>query len=197
MATRREFLRAGGWTLAGLAAAGVDPRLAGARVRSLLGARAGRVVEIRMRSDARGSRVWFDPLGVRISPGTTVRWVLEANVHSTTAYHPDNGSWAPRIPAGARPWDSGILTEPGHTFEHRLDAPGVYDYYCIPHEMAGMVGRIVVAPEGASAADLEKPGPGPAGGGLRLPSAAALAAFPSIEAIVRNGSVRAAATKEA
>ena len=25
-----------------------------------------------------------------------------------------------------------------------LDRPGVYDYYCQPHEMAGMVGRIVV-----------------------------------------------------
>ena len=188
MATRREFLRAGGWTLAGLTAAGVVPRLTGTGLGSLLAASAGRVVEIRMRSDARGSRVWFDPLGLRIAPGTTVRWVLEANVHSATAYHPDNGSWAPRIPAGAAPWDSGILTEPGQTFERRLDVPGVYDYYCIPHEMAGMVGRIVVAPAGASVADLEAPGS--AGGDLRPPSAAALAAFPSVAAILRDGAVR-------
>lgn len=186
MATRREFLRAGGWTLAGLAAAGVLPRLAGARPGSLLAA--GRVVEVRMRSDARGSRVWFDPMGLSVAPGTTVRWVLEANVHSATAYHPDNGSWASRIPAGAEPWDSGILTEPGQTFERRLHVPGVYDYHCIPHERAGMVGRIVVTPAGASAADFELPDP--AGGGLRPPSAAALAAFPTVEAIVRNGSVR-------
>ncbi|HJR54362.1 MAG TPA: plastocyanin/azurin family copper-binding protein [Gemmatimonadota bacterium] len=187
MATRREFLRAGGWTLAGLTAAGVVPRLTGTGLGSLLAASAGRVAEIRMRSDARGSRVWFDPLGLRIAPGTTVRWVLEANVHSATAYHPDNGSWAPRIPAGAAPWDSGILTEPGQTFERRLDVPGVYDYYCIPHEMAGMVGRIVVAPAGASVADLEAPG---SAGDLRPPSAAALAAFPSVAAILRDGAVR-------
>ena len=190
MATRREFLRAGGWTLAGLTAAGVAPRLAGTGLGSLLAANAGRVVEIRMRSDARGSRVWFDPLGLRIAPGTTVRWVLEANVHSATAYHPDNGSWAPRIPAGAEPWDSGMLTEPGQTFEQRLDVPGVYDYYCIPHEMAGMIGRIVVTSAGAS----EFQEPAAAARGLRPPSAAALAAFPSIEAIVRNGSVRLAAS---
>ncbi|HET6360461.1 MAG TPA: plastocyanin/azurin family copper-binding protein [Gemmatimonadota bacterium] len=191
MATRRDFLRAGGWTLAGLAAAGVAPRLVGARLGSLQAATMGRVVEIRMRSDALGSRVWFDPLGLRIAPGTTVRWVLEANVHSATAYHPDNGDWASRIPAGAEPWDSGMLTEPGQTFERRLDVPGVYDYYCIPHEMAGMIGRIVVMPAGASGAEFQEP---EAIRGLRPPSHASLAAFPSVEAIVRNGSIRAAPT---
>lgn len=192
MATRREFLRAGGWTLAGLTAAGVVPRLAGTGLGSLFAAPAGGVVEIRMRSDARGSRVWFDPLGLRVAPGTTVRWVLEANVHSATSYHPDTGGWARRIPAGAEPWDSGMLTEPGQTFERRVDVPGVYDYYCIPHEMAGMIGRIVVAPAGASGIEFQEP---EAARGLRPPSAAALAAFPSIEAIVRNGSVRLAASK--
>ena len=192
MTTRREFLRAGGWTLAGLTATGLAPRLAGTGLGSLLAASAGRVAEIRMRSDARGARVWFDPLGLRIAPGTTVRWVLEANVHSATAYHPDNGSWARRIPDGAEPWDSGMLTELGQTFERRLDVPGVYDYYCIPHEMAGMIGRIVVAPAGASRVDFQEPeAPGP---GLRPPSAAALAAFPPIEAIMRDGAVRLAAS---
>ena len=83
-----------------------------------------------------------------------------------------------------------MLTEPGQSFEHRLDVPGVYDYYCIPHEMAGMVGRIVVASPGGSDAIRE---PGPPASGLRAPSAAALAAFPSIEAILRSGSVRLAA----
>ncbi len=29
-----------------------------------------------------------------------------------------------------------------------LTVPGVYDYFCIPHEMAGMLGRIVVASPG-------------------------------------------------
>jgi plastocyanin len=188
MATRREFLRAGGLALAGLSAGWVAPGVARARLERALGAASGRVAEIHMRSDALGSRVWFDPLGLWIAPGTAVRWVLEANVHSATAYHPDNGSWAPRIPTAAEPWDSGMLTEPGQTFEQRLDVPGVYDYYCIPHEMAGMAGRIVVAPAGVSAADLEEPAP--AGGGLRPPSGAALAALPSIEAILRNGSVR-------
>lgn len=150
-----------------------------------------RVVEIRMRSDALGSRVWFDPIGIRVAPGTTLRWVLEANVHSTTAYHPANGGYAPRIPADAEPWDSGVLVEPGATFERTLAVPGVYDYFCIPHERAGMVGRIVVVPDEGS----DRLAAAPAVSGLRAPSPAALAAFPTIDRILREGTVRSIAER--
>jgi plastocyanin len=189
MTTRREFLQAGGLALAGLALPLLDPRIAGERLLGSIAAAAGpaRAVEIRMRSDALGSRVWFDPIGLRVTPGTTVRWVLDANVHSATAYHPSNG-FASRIPAGAEPWDSGILTEPGQVFARRLEIAGVYDYYCIPHEMAGMVGRIVVAPEGAEIGEIAEPAP--AAGGRKPPSPAALAAFPSVAEILRSGAVR-------
>ena len=184
MATRREFLRAGGLTLAGLA---LPPWLArAAREGGALPA-AGRVVEIRMRSDARGGTVWFDPIGVRVAAGTTVRWVLEAGAHSATAYHPANGNRAPRIPAAAVPWDSGMLIEPGQTFEQRLVVPGVYDYFCLPHEMAGMVGRIVVPGDG-DGRDMVEPAPG--GDEFRALPAAALAAFPSIDRILEAGAVR-------
>jgi hypothetical protein len=60
-----------------------------------------------------------------------------------------------------------------------LTEPGVYDYFCIPHEHAGMVGRIVVGSPGADAAR-------PDGD---LPDAA-LKAFPPVEAILRQGIVR-------
>ena len=83
---RREVLQAGGLVLAGLAA------------RALLRpARAGGVVEIRLRSDRLGAHVWFDPIGVLMEPGQTVRWVNEANVHTSTAYHPANDGHALRI----------------------------------------------------------------------------------------------------
>jgi plastocyanin len=188
MPTRRELLGAGGLALAGLAGPWLAARLPGGRLLApAAAAAAGREAVIRMRSDALGSRVWFDPVGLRVAPGTTVRWVLEANVHSATAYHPSNG-FAPRIPSGAEPWDSGMLTEPGQSFAVRLDVPGVYDYYCIPHEMAGMVGRIVVAPEGAEIDAVREPVRG--AGGLKPPSPAALAAFPPIDSILRSGAVR-------
>jgi hypothetical protein len=53
--TRRAALRA---LVAGLAA----PALVRAT-------QAGRVVEIRLRSDPLGTKVWFDPIGILIAPG--------------------------------------------------------------------------------------------------------------------------------
>jgi plastocyanin len=85
-----------------------------------------------------------DPIGVLIEPGQTLRWVNEANVHTSTAYHPDNDGHALRIPEAAESWDSGYLVEPGDQFEVTLTVEGVYDYFCTPHEMAVMVGRIIV-----------------------------------------------------
>lgn len=148
----------------------------------------GGLVEIRMRSDALGAQVWFDPIGIQIASGTTVRWVLEAGAHSATAYHPANANHAPRIPPGALPWDSGVLTRPGQTFDLRLDAPGVYDYFCLPHELAGMVGRILVVAGGGEESDLREPAA--ASERFRPVPAVALAAFPAIEEIRRAGVVR-------
>lgn len=134
MLTRREFMAAGGLTLAGLA---VPQRLSAAGL-----------VEIYMRSDPEGAEVWFDPIGVHIMPWQTVRWIVKENVHTTTAYHPKNDLHSLRIPEGAAPWDSGFLVNPGAHFDVTLTVEGVYDYYCMPHEAAGMVGRLVVGRPG-------------------------------------------------
>ena len=133
-----------------------------------------------MRSDPEGAHVGFDPIGLRVMPGTVVRWVVEANVHTATAYHPANSGHLLRIPERAEPWDSGYLVEPGQTFEVMLTAEGVYDYFCTPHEVAGMVGRIIVGRPGG-------PGANPPG---KAPPPAARTAFPSIEQIMAMGTVR-------
>jgi len=87
----------------------------------------------------------FVPDRLRIRPGDTVRWVLEADAHSATAYHPKNHNRKePRIPQGAEPWDSQILSTIGASFSHTFTIEGVYHYYCIPHEGVGMVGAVVV-----------------------------------------------------
>jgi plastocyanin len=78
---------------------------------------------IEMRSDPLGSRVWFDPIGLYVEPGTAVRWTVRENVHTTTAYHPDNDHHPLRIPEGAAPWDSGFLVNPGDHFEVTLVVP--------------------------------------------------------------------------
>jgi plastocyanin len=176
-------LQAGGLVLAGLATPAMWRP-----------ARAGGVVEIGLRSDTLGTHVWFDPIGVLIEPGQTVRWVNEANVHTSTAYHPANDGHALRIPAAAEPWDSGYLVEPGDSFEITLAVPGVYDYFCAPHEMAGMVGRIIVGePSGPGALPFDYFEGDPAAQDWQAVPKAAQAAFPSLEAIMNEGVVRAPA----
>jgi plastocyanin len=174
--SRREFLKTSGLTLAGF---GVAP-LHGMEFRY-----AASTAVIEMRSDALGARVWFDPIGLYVEPGTTVRWIVRENVHTTTAYHPRNDKHSLRIPEAAMPWDSGYLVQPGEHFDVTLIVPGVYDYYCTPHEGAGMVGRIVVGSSRGPGGEpfdywVDKTGTD----GWRVVPDAARAAFPSITRIL-------------
>ncbi|MFA9518084.1 plastocyanin/azurin family copper-binding protein [Halopenitus sp. H-Gu1] len=91
---------------------------------------------------------YFDPIGLYVEPGTTVRFEIEAGAHSATAY-PE------RIPTGVDTFDSGTISE--GSFEYTFETPGTYDYYCIPHKSVGMVGRIVVGNPGGPAEDGQIP----------------------------------------
>jgi hypothetical protein len=112
------------------------------------------------------------------------------NPHTTTADHPRNANHSLRIPETAEPWDSGFLVNPGDRFEVTLTVEGVYDYFCLPHEAAGMVGRIVVGrPAGPGTQPFDYfVGRHGTGGWGRVPPAAQ-AVFPSVEAIVTLGLV--------
>jgi uncharacterized membrane protein len=85
---------------------------------------------------------YFDPIGLHVEPGTTVRFEIAAGAHSATAYES-------RIPSDASAFDSGVISSDG--FEYTFEEPGTYDYYCIPHKSVGMVGRIVVGTPGGPA----------------------------------------------
>jgi plastocyanin len=140
--------------------------------------------EIRIRGDATGARVGFDPVGLRIRPGQTIRWTNgdAGNSHTTTAYHPANFGRPRRIPAAATPWDSDYLL-PEEGFSVTLTVEGVYDYFCVPHEHAGMVGRIIVGNPDADAW-MQDPR---AGADLPQP---ALNGFPPVAEIMGKGIVR-------
>jgi plastocyanin len=165
MLSRRTLLTAGGLVLAGLPLG-----------RSVAAEGAAEIV---MTGRADGSRVWFGPLGLLIRPGGSVTWVNRdrGNSHTSTAYHPDNAGHVLRIPAGVAPWDSGYLL-PDQSFTVRFEEPGIYDFYCVPHEHSGMVGRIVVA-EGGEMAEPDYP----------LPDGIAADAFPPVATILSAGRV--------
>lgn len=82
------------------------------------------------------------PAVVWIEQGATVTWDILEAAHSVTAYHPDYDRRL-RIPEDASPFDSETLSE-GETFEHTFETPGVYNYFCRPHEGLGMVGLVIV-----------------------------------------------------
>jgi plastocyanin len=110
-------------------------------------------VEVRAVMSKDGAQVYFDPVLVHIAVGDTVRWIQVNGYHSVAAYHPANANHELRIPEAATPWDSGMLLAespaPGSAFEHKFSVAGTYDYFCEPHEAAGMVGRVIVGAAGS------------------------------------------------
>ena len=109
---------------------------------------------------------FFDPPGLLVQPKETVEWVfreITVDGHTVTAYHPENFRHELRIPETAQPFDSGIRDKVGDTFSLAFDVIGVYDYFCLPHEFFGMVGRLIVK---------EPVGPGTQPVAVGLPEAA-------------------------
>lgn len=64
-----------------------------------------------------------------IDRGSSVRWEWRSGYHTTTSY--DNL------------WDAEISSA-NRTFTYTFTDTGTYAYYCIPHEMVGMVGEVKV-----------------------------------------------------
>lgn len=85
----------------------------------------------------------FEPHVTWVNPGGTVTFVNESGTHTATAYHPDNDKPL-LMPEDAESFDSGLLTEAGAEFERTFDTPGVYHFYCEPHEALGMLGSVIV-----------------------------------------------------
>ena len=85
----------------------------------------------------------------------------------------------------------GLSGQAPRHFEVTLTVEGVYDYFCLPHEAAGMVGRIVVGrPGGPGTLPFDYfTGRAATQAWLPVPEAAK-AAFPSVAAIVTGGAVR-------
>lgn len=97
----------------------------------------------------------FRPAELRVEPGTTVQWGnTSTHTHTVTAFDdgiPDeaeyfaSGGYGNRETAREAWHESrgGGLIQ-GDTFEHTFEIPGEYEYYCIPHIRADMVGTVIV-----------------------------------------------------
>ena len=101
------------------------------------------------------TQVAFRPEEVTVTAGTAVTFLnTSSHSHTVTAYqdaYPEDAEyWASGSfesqSAARRGWDrsSAGKLAPGETYEHTFEVPGRYEYFCIPHERAGMVGAVVV-----------------------------------------------------
>jgi plastocyanin len=84
----------------------------------------------------------FDPVGLHVSSGDIVQFSYDTPDHTITAYHEAIG-FQQRVPEDAPPFSSPIVTV-GGAWLYQFDQEGVYDLYCGPHHILGMVMRVVV-----------------------------------------------------
>lgn len=94
------------------------------------------------------NRLRFIPDTLRVAAGTAVRWDNTSDIVHTVTADPARAALESSVslPAGARTFDSGDLL-PGDAFVRVFEVPGTYEYFCVPHERAGMIGVLIV--EGA------------------------------------------------
>ena len=106
-------------------------------------------LEVSINSRYASGQWFYDPFGLYVEPGQTVKWTNRKWGATVTAFHPDNDNHELRIPLDAKPFDSGLLGDRFNTyFEYTFEAEGTYDYFSKYHEVLGMMGRIVVGKPG-------------------------------------------------
>jgi plastocyanin len=95
----------------------------------------------------------FEPQDIEVSAGTTVTWENLSSIgHTVTAYEEKIPDGAAYFASGG--FDSETAAKEGYpakgnvqqngTFEYTFETKGTYEYYCIPHELNGMVGTVTV-----------------------------------------------------
>ena len=106
-------------------------------------------VQMLFQEGKNGPELYFEPVGLHIQPGDTVRFVAATPHHNVVAYHAQQGK-SQRVPEGVPPFSSRTLPV-GDTWNYTFDVEGTYDLWCAPHELTGMAMRIVVGEPGGPA----------------------------------------------
>ncbi|MGZ0746313.1 halocyanin domain-containing protein [Haloparvum sp. AD34] len=93
-----------------------------------------------------GDGLSFDPVAILVDPGTTVVWQWSGQGGQHNVVDQDGA------------FESELMGEEGHTFEHAFESEGTFKYFCNPHKAVGMKGVVAVGstddelvdPEGGS-----------------------------------------------
>lgn len=84
----------------------------------------------------------FAPAGLKVDEGDIIQFNLASPEHTVTAYHEGQGRQQ-RVPDDKVSFSSPVINDGGFWL-YEFDSPGTYDLFCAPHELFGMVMRIVV-----------------------------------------------------
>ena len=82
----------------------------------------------------------FKPDTLVVHIGDIVQWV---NPSGNIMSHTSTSGTGSTDPNSGKRWNLGPFA-PGTSVQHKFGAVGIYPYYCIPHELSGMKGRIIV-----------------------------------------------------
>lgn len=106
----------------------------------------------------------FNPETVTIDAGQTVKWTNSSFTAHTVTAIPTRAKDPKdvQLPTGAQPFGSGKI-EKGQTYSHTFTVPGLYRYFCIPHEFAGMIGEVIVKPTAGPATSIASTAPATTG----------------------------------
>ena len=98
--------------------------------------------------------VAFEPAELTVSAGDTVAWKHAAGeAHNVVAYEEelpgDASYWASgdfdSEEAAREGWENGKgAVQSGQAYVHTFETTGTHEYFCVPHEAAGMVGSVTV-----------------------------------------------------
>lgn len=104
--------------------------------------------------------LWFSPATVTINAGEQVVWNNTSDMYHNVVDDPSKAlnTMDVSLGAGAAPFASHLM-QPGTTFSHVFDKPGVYHYVCVLHESSGMKGTVIVRPGPMIAGNHGRTGP--------------------------------------
>jgi plastocyanin len=87
-----------------------------------------------------GGNLTFEPAELEITPGTTVKFVWESDLHNIVPEsQPEGANWEGTAGGSDKTYDT------GHEYSYTFETEGDYAYYCQPHQSAGMEGTITVS----------------------------------------------------
>lgn len=102
--------------------------------RGTVDARGQRTVGISVGVQGANGYYYYGPAAVAVSPGTTVVWTWTGRGGTHNCVSTSGAFTSGRL-----------VDDAGYTFEWTAERPGVYRYYCSPHQSLGMKGAVFVA----------------------------------------------------